>query len=508
MEETQKKEPKTSVESKDYKEFLQSFEGKTEVEKKLRVALDFMKAVLSRPGGVALKDFWDAKRLCGPLFKEQMNPIKRNHLWSEYAELGDEAKRLKEIKDEQAAFSIEQLEIAITALEADLDRYDSLINEGAPIHFSKEIESLEVKKDGYHKAQKELTLLKTLISRLDSLRKEVLSIDMRISHKNKILKRLSKLGDKVFPRRKEIIKEISDGFVLDVEAFVKRRFKAEGEKYDVPYYVIRNEIKAFQSFAKILTLNTQAFTKSRKLLSEGWDKIKVKEAERRSEMDERFGEQKKNFDEILPKLEAFEAFCKQEENQDKSKVLGEANALFEAMKGVTLSRDHVKELKDRIQKAKGAVLDKVQAQVEQKQAEAKKVILDVKERLSTLISNEKDTSLEDLQKGEEELKKTYENLKLSPAEIHQFERNFADLYSFILDKKEASVSKEALEELYEDRLGHVEVIKQQVEGYRKEMGGSNLDFEKAMTYRELYDSAKIHLDREIEALKNLEEKLV
>ena len=40
------------------------------------------------------------------------------------------------------------------------------------------------------------------------------------------------------------------------------------------------------------------------------------------------------------------------------------------------------------------------------------------------------------------------------------------------------------------------------------MGGSNLDFEKAMTYRELYDSAKIHLLREVEALKNLEEKLV
>lgn len=40
------------------------------------------------------------------------------------------------------------------------------------------------------------------------------------------------------------------------------------------------------------------------------------------------------------------------------------------------------------------------------------------------------------------------------------------------------------------------------------MGGSNLDFEKAMTYRELYDSAKIHFDSEMEALEHIEEKLI
>ncbi len=506
--EKREKEKKPPMESEEFKGFRESFESAKEIEDKVQLALDFMKSVLSKPEGVTLKDFWDVKKLCGPLFKEQMNPIKRNHLWAEYAELGDEARCLKEIKDEQAAFSVEQVELAIEALEADLDHYDRLVEQIAPVAFPQGLETLEVKEGDYHSVQRELSLLKTLISRLDSLRKEILAIDMRISHKNKILKRLSKLGDQVFPKRKELVKAISDAFVADVEAFVKKRFPEEGDKYDVPYYVIRNEIKTFQGFAKVLTLNTQAFTKSRKTLSEGWDKIKEKETERRAEMGDRFEEQKKNFDELLPKVEAFELFCANPDNQVRSKVLGESNALQEAMKGAALSRDHMKLLKDRIQKARSGVLDQVQAKVDEKKAEALKEVDDLKEKLTQLIENESETALEDLENREEELKKSYESLNLSAVEIHKFERDFADLRSFIFNKKEGVLREAALEDLYEERASHVEVIKTQVEEYRKEMGGSNLDFEKAMTYRELYDSAKIHLDKEMEALKNLEEKLV
>lgn len=506
--EKKEKEKKPAGESEEFKEFRESFESVKKMEDKVRLALDFMKSVLSKPDGVTLKDFWDAKKLCGPLFKEQMSPIIRNHLWGEYAELGDEARRLKEIKDEQAAFSVEQVELAIEALEADLDHYDRLVAQIAPVVFPKGLEALEIKEGDYHSAQKELFLLKTLISRLDSLRKEILAIDMRISHKNKILKRLSKLGDQIFPKRKELVKAISDAFIADVEAFVKRRFPEKGDKYDAPYYVIRNEIKTFQGFARVLTLNTQAFTKSRKVLSEGWDKIKKKEVERRAEMGERHEEQKKNFDEFLPRVEAFEAFCKQVENQERSKVLGESNALQEAMKGAVLSRDHVKILKDRIQKARSGVLDQVKAKVDEKRTAALKEVNDLKEKLIQLIKNESENAFKDLEKGEEELRKSYESLNLSAVEIHKFERNFADLRSFIFDKKEGVLGEEALEDLYKERASHIEVIKMQVEEYRKEMGGSNLDFEKAMAYRELYDSAKIHLDKEMEALANLEEKLV
>jgi hypothetical protein len=225
-------------------------------------------------------------------------------------------------------------------------------------------------------------------------------------------------------------------------------------------------------------------------------------------MGERNEEQKKNYEALLPKIEEFEQFCAKEESPVRSKVLDASNALQEEMKKVTLSRDHVKELKGRVQKARSGALDHIDEKVKEKKSAALKEIKDLKEKLKNLIRNEKSTSLKQLQKGKEELQTVYEKLSLSHMDIHLFERQFADLKSFIFNKKEEAASKEELESLYEERGAHLEFIKGQMEEYRKEMGTSNLDFEKAMTYRELYDSAKIHYEAEVEALENLEEKLI
>lgn len=501
-------EKKSVKESEAFKTFREAFEGEKEIEGKVRLALDFMKAALADPQNISFKDFWEAKKLCGPLFKEQINPAVRSALWSEYAEMGDEARRLKEIKDEEAAFSIEQIEIALAALEKDIEQYQTLLGQIPAVHFPKGIDKLHVKKGEYDTVQRELDLLKTLIARLDGLRKEVLATDMRISHKNKILKRISKSGDEIFPKRKELIKTVSDMFINDVEAFVKRRFPEGEETLKAPYYVIRDEIKCFQGLAKVLSLNTQAFTKSRKTLSQGWDKIKVALKEKQAEMEERSEEFQKNYEELRPKVEAFETFCQGDSAHDRRQISAQGDTLLQEMRKTPLGRDHVKELRDRIQKAQGSALDKAEARIQEKKQAARKEIDDLRERLSHAIQKESTTSLGDLEKEAGELLAAYEKLNLNATEIHRFERSFADLKSFIFDKKEQDVPSEGLEELYDARASHVDLIKAQVEEYRKEMGGSSLDFEKAMTYRELYDSAKIHLDKEVGALENLEEKLV
>lgn len=500
-------ESKPKFESELFKTFREAFDQEKVIEAKIEKALEFMREVLSDLGKGTLKDLWDAKKLIGPLFKEKINPIKRNHLWSQYIELGDEARKVKEIKDEQAAFSIEQVEIAISALEEELTKFDALV-EGIPhFDFPKRLKKLSLSEREYHKAQRELQLLKTLVSRLDGLRKEILSIDMRISHKNKILKRLSKLGDAIFPKRKELIKQVSENFIKDVETFAASRFPEGGES-KTPYYAIRDEIKGLQSLAKHLTLNTQSFTKTRKILGECWEKIKEKEKEHRETLGERLEEKKVNYEALLLKVEAFEVFCAKEENRVRSKVLEASSALQDEMKGVFLSRDHVKELKERIQKVRAGALDHIDAKVKERKEAAFKEIEDLKEKLKTLLHDEAKTSLEDLEKGVEEVQEAYEKLNLSQMDSHLFERQLADLKSFIFSKKEGVISSEELESLYEERAAHLEIIKGQMEEYRKEMGSSNLDFEKAITYRELYDSAKIHYDTEMEALENLEEKLI
>jgi hypothetical protein len=331
---------------------------------------------------------------------------------------------------------------------------------------------------------------------------------MRISHKNKILKRLSKLGDEIFPKRKELIKQISENFVRDIEAFAESRFPQEEGEYKVPYFAIRDEIKSLQSLAKHLTLNTQSFNKTRSVLSECWEKIKEKEKEYRESMGERLEDEKKNYEVFLPKIENFEKFCEKEENQNRSNVLEVSGALQEEMRKTPLSRDHIKEFKERIQKARSYALDQIDQKVKEKKQAALKEIEELKEKLENLIHSGKEISLEDLQKGEDALQVVYGKLNLSQMDVHFIERQFADLKSFILNKKEKISSKEDLESLYDERATHLEVIKSQMEEYRKQMGTSNLDFEKAITYRELYDSAKIHYDAEVEALENLEEKLI
>lgn len=511
MESEEKKEleeNKQKFESEIFKDFKEKFDQEKEIEAKLEKALEFMRGILSDLEKGNLRDFWDIKKLIGPLFKEKINPIKRNHLWSQYTELGDEAQRLKEINDEQAAFAVEQLEIAIGALEDDLTKYETLIQGIPHFNFPKGLKKLSLNEREYHKVQQELYLLKTLVSRLDALRREILAIDMRISHKNKILKRLSKLGDEIFPKRKELIKQISENFVKDVEAFAESRFSQGEGEYKAPYFAIRDEIKNLQSLAKHLTLNTQSFNKTRSILSACWEKIKEKEKEYRESMGERLEEEKKNYEEFLPKIEEFEKFCEREENRNRSKVLEVSGALQEEMRKAPLSRDHIKEFKERIQKARSSVLDQIEEKVKEKKQAALKEIEELKEKLENLIHKEKEASLDDLQKEEDVLQVAYGKLNLSQMDIHLIERQFADLKSFILNKKEEGSSKEDLESLYDERATHLEVIKSQMEEYRKEMGTSNLDFEKAMTYRELYDSAKIHYDTEVEALENLEEKLI
>ena len=50
-------------------------------------------------------------------------------------------------------------------------------------------------------------------------------------------------------------------------------------------------------------------------------------------------------------------------------------------------------------------------------------------------------------------------------------------------------------------------IKEELEGYRKALGGSGFDFEKGMMYRELIETAKESLDKVSLAIEEIEAKI-
>jgi len=137
-----------------FSKFLQELEDLTEPENKLKHVIDFMEKSLAQNGNPQFKSFWEARKLCLPLFKENINPALRTQLWKSYGELSHEARRLKEIFDEQSAFAVEQIEMAVTALEADIGDFDAQLEKVSDVEFPAPSETLKSKRSFYDRLQR------------------------------------------------------------------------------------------------------------------------------------------------------------------------------------------------------------------------------------------------------------------------------------------------------------------------------------------------------------------
>src|ERR1700733_14369049 len=86
------------------------------------------------------------------------------------------------------------------------------VKEQAVEKIALQAKTLEEKADFYTSLQAEINILNTQAARINSLRKELIKTEMRVRKKNKFFQRLSAAGDKVFPRRKELIQDVSHQF--------------------------------------------------------------------------------------------------------------------------------------------------------------------------------------------------------------------------------------------------------------------------------------------------------
>lgn len=502
-----------------FTEFMRNFETESKAEGKIRLSIEFMRAALSNSGVPRFKDFWEGRKLCLPLFKENIAPKVRSQLWSAYIELSTEAKRLKEILDEQSAFAIEQIELAIQALERDLEHYELLLSQTEVPVLLKSV-TLKDREEFYSQIQRELLLLNTLAVRVNAMRKEVVKTEMRIRIKNKLLERLSVCGDRIFPRRKELIKNISQEFMSDIDKFIESYFQDEEFK-DLHLYSLREEIKQLQSIAKMLTLNTHAFTETRVKLSNCWDKIKNREKERKKENQTKRQEFKQNFDLVMEKIKPFAEACMAGISVDECNK--QADEILGFMKTVELGRDEIRILKDEIYKAKRAPLDRareieLERQKIEREADTKRrsTINALKDELNALYNQAADLDAETLISKRDELHRQFEEVMLAKAEKQIVDRLFKQLKDILDDKKEKALlmlsedDQKALEQLkavLEERKQRRQEIKSQLENYRKLLGGSGFDFEKAMMYREMIEAEKATLEKINVSIEEIEEKI-
>jgi hypothetical protein len=464
-------------------------------EEKIQFLINKMKEALQTDKNPDFKVFWDAKKMCLLLFKEPINSQARTKFWQEYIELADQAKALKKILEEQLSFSFEQLNLAIVSLETDLNQIPELIEK---MHHPElpPIFDLKNSMDYYRTPQKELNFLNFYASKIHALRKELIRTDIKIKEKNRLFKTLSLLGDKIFPRRKELIKEVSEHFEQDVLAFIDKHFVRKEEQ--TPYFILRKEIKLWQNMAKILTLNTKSFTTTRLELSRCWDQIKELDQVKKKEMDEKKKVFEENFVKAEEKVKEMEA-CAFESLDEAKKVLSEAEIFIN---GLEIRKQDHSMLFDR--------LYAIQIALKEKQKEKQKIKKQqfelFKKEIRKLTLEKMEKSL--LQTKIQEMEKTIQDAHLKEEDVSVLMSLMKPLYDRLVDRdptQEKSIQE--LEELLNQRKSTRDEIKSQVEQYRKALGGSSIDFEKGILYREMLDVEKTRLDQIQEMIEKLEEEI-
>lgn len=490
-------------------------------DEKLHLAVDSMEKYLSQGGAPLFKYFWELRKLSLEFFKENINPSIRAVLWPKYSNLSKEARRLKEIFDEQSAFAVEQIDIAVSELEDKIKNFEESIASQPDVEFPQKSKFLDRKKAVYNDIQKRLNLLNAYATRINNLRKELMKTDMRIKHKNKFFQRLSVAGDQVFPLRKELIKKISDLFLSDIETFLAHNFS--GDQIKGPVYQLREEVKVLQSVAKTLTLNTHSFTSTRLRLSECWDKLKFIDKERKKEFAEKKDVFLKNKTEVEEKIQSLS-----EKFQGGELSTGAASKELEFlqafMRKIELGRDEVRSLKSSLAEVREKVQGKKNEEEEMRIKEErerlrikKEKLENVKKDIDEVLSAKDSIEVEDIQKKQDELHEKVAQLKeVSGREKHELERSLRQLKDLLSAKQEEALlnlsddDQQALQNLREvlsQRRIRRKEIKEHYDILRKASGSSGLDFEQAMLHNDQVNAEKERLEQADVGIVEIEKKI-
>lgn len=494
---------------------IQEAEG---VESKLQLTIYCMERALAQTGAPQFKSFWELRKTALELFKESINPIVRAQLWSSYTELTKEARRLKEILDEQSAFAVEQIEIAIQAIEEGLENFSARLENAPEINLGADSTTLQPRYPYYLATQKELALLNAEASHINAMRKEIIKIEMRIRQKNRFFQRLSAAGDRVFPRRKDLIKEISDHFVSDIASFIENFFSVEDLSESL--FFLREEIKALQTIAKILTLNTRSFTETRTRLSEGWDRIKATEKERKKERSKKRVLFRQNADLLLSKIEevierADAISCEEATNR--------LDALFEQMRSTELGREELQELRQKLQEAYEPIQSRAKEEeqrrrdkLQEREAIRRAKIAELQLQADALLRDDADLSIESIEAERATITALATGKEVTKSERQELERKLKRIRDLIADKRAQALlnlsqdDQQTLSKLYDilkERISLKQEIKSQLEQYRRLLGGSGLDFEQAIRISEQQALEKERLAKTDLSIYEIQEKI-
>lgn len=506
------------VREKNYELFLGKLEELADPEAKIRAAISFMEQSLNQEGVPHFKNFWAAGKFCTDTLKEIENPLLRNAFREQYATLSTEARRLKTLLDEQTSFTAEQIEIAIAALEKELVEWKE-DGEAPLFNLPHTPRVLQRYFKEYERIQRELNFLNTQASRVQSLRKELTTVEMRARSKNDFFRRLSAVGEQLFPRRRDLIKTVSEQFQSDVDLFAKGFAQKEALSKNVRQ--ARDEVKLLQSFAKSLTLNQKAFAHARTTLSSCWDTLKGLDQERHAQMNAQREEWSTQAKALADKIQAFsDAYAAGGMSvREAEKAL---NELQDAIQENEVGRDLVRSLQRMVRQAAEPVVKQQAADEAAHRERIKKEQEELASAKTALFKQlellEKDQEIA-ISACEEVLSAIRERgaiLSWTKQERMQFDRLIRKMNDQLAARKEDSLldlSEDtkakliSLKDILKKRALRRQEIRERLQELRKEEGMSGLDFERAITLRGLIEDERAQLTQIEESLEELQKQI-
>lgn len=506
------------VREKNYELFSAKLEELADPEAKIRAGIAFMEQSLNQEGVPHFKNFWAAGKFCMDTLKEIENPLLRSAFREQYVTLSSEARRLKALLDEQTSFTAEQIEIAIAALEKELAEWKE-DSEGSPFDLPHTPRVLQRYLKDYERIQRELNFLNTQASRVQALRKELTTVEMRARAKNDFFRRLSAAGEQLFPKRRDLIKTISEQFQSDIDLFAKGYAHKETLSKNVRQ--ARDEVKLLQYFAKSLTLNQKAFSHVRTTLSNCWDTLKDLDQERHAQMSAQKEEWSTHAKALADKIQAFsDTYAAGGMSvREAEKAL---NELQDAIQENEVGRDLVRSLQRMIRQAAEPVIKQQAAEEAAHKERIKKEQEELASAKTALFKQleqvEKDQALA-ISACEEVLSAVREKgavLSWTKQERMQFDRLLRKMNDQLAARKEDSLldlsedSKAkliSLKDILKKRALRRQEIRQRLQELRKEEGLSGLDFEKAITLRGLIEDERAQLAQLEESLEELQKQI-
>lgn len=457
-------------------ELSKALEDISSVEDKIKFILSKMKDALSQEQQADMTAFWKLKDMCIECFKEsKLPPYSRKQLWLSFTDLSDRARDLKNIAIEEEEFLWQQVMLAVDAVKKDEADRNSLLNAQKKVEFP----SLNYfSTDIYFTCKRideELRVLNILATRISDLRREIVQSKIRYKKKNVALKELNKLGDKVFPRKKELIDRISGEFEAGVMQFLDTYFSQNAKKESV--YNLLDEIKSLQSLSKIFFLNTSSFRKLREELSKCWNVI-ISEKQRWIQKKQADKQVKQGF---LAKISAF----KEEDGKD---VLALKKRYLALKQEITASKLRLADVKDLCAKLEdSSVLRDANVDFNKddvaikKQKEVSTILSEIKDNFLSLPFEELRSKLDNLKHLID--KSTYQPIKkelmlyeLANVEDHVFEKSLSD---------ESDVEK---------LRSHCSYVKKVLDNYKK-ISGYDLDMALSISFNDMIENTTTRLKK-------------